>query len=73
MGYTTMRHITLPCRSVLRVLLRRGRSGIGATGIPPTLGSYGTSISRSRTVSRSVRTCGVKYRATRLRYVAPCG
>ena len=35
--YTTMRHNTGPCRSVLRVLLRRGRSGVPGLPYPEIL------------------------------------
>ena len=54
MGYSTMCYSILPYHCVLQVLL------CSLSGIPTTLGSYGTSISRYPSVSRSVRTCEVK-------------
>ena len=53
--YTTMHHSILPCRSVLQVLLR------SVSSIPPSLGSYGTSISRYPSVSRYARTCEIRW------------
>ena len=58
MRYSTMLHTMLAYRCVLQVLLCRGRR---VRGIPPTLGSYGTSISRYPSVSRSARTCETKW------------
>ena len=51
--YTTMPHSTLPCGLVLQVLRSRRSDQVE---VPANPGSYGTSISRSQTVSRSVRT-----------------
>ena len=58
MSYSTMLHTILAYRCVLQVL-RSSRSD--GTEYPTIPGSYGTSISRSQTVSRSVRTCGARW------------